>query len=300
MSSNARRLTGEGLLLLLGLALGWGFNWPVMKIVVAEVPPLSFRGLRLVVGGLGVMAIARSSGLSLALPRTMLMQVFVLSLLNIIGWNIFATYGVALLPSGRAALLGYTMPLWCVPFSVWWLAESLSARRTVALVLGLAGVAALMGEQLFHLMQAPVGVLLMVTAAACWAAGTVLLKRWQVPLNTVVLTGWLMLMGGVPMLVAAFFVDGLPTVMPSANALWGLAYNIGVGFMFGYWAWNKLVLLVPVSVSSLSSLITPLVGVAAGALMLGEQPGWPEFWAAVLILGAVGVINSGSGGRPRA
>jgi len=50
---------------------------------------------------------------------------------------------------------------------------------------------------------------------------------------------------------------------------------------------------VPVSVSSLSSLITPLVGVLSGAVFLGEKPGWPEAVAALLILGAVAVINTG-------
>jgi drug/metabolite transporter (DMT)-like permease len=289
-----QKLSREGLLLLIGLAIGWGLNWPIMKVVVSEVPPLSFRGLCLVVGGLGVLGIARLSGLTLTIPRGRLNQVVWLAVFNIIGWNILATYGVRMLPSGRAALLGYTMPLWCVPLSVWLLGDRLTPRRWLALALGLGGVLALMGEEIFKLMQTPVGAALMLAAAWCWSAGMVLLKRWQIPLNTVALTGWLMLLGGVPMLIAAFFVDGLPQQMPSNNALLGLLYNIVIGFMFGYWAWNRLVLLVSVSVSSLSSLITPLVGVAAGALILHEHPGWAEFWAAVLILGAVAVINTGA------
>ncbi len=56
----------------------------------------------------------------------------------------------------------------------------------------------------------------------------------------------------------------------------------------------RLVTLVPVSVSSLSSLITPLIGVISGILLLGEQPGWPEYSATVLILGAVAVVNFSS------
>ncbi|MEC5386896.1 EamA family transporter [Uliginosibacterium sp. H3] len=295
MHSNphSERLSREGILLLIGLALGWGFNWPVMKLIVAEVPPLTFRGVCLVIGGLGVMGLARLSGLSIAVPRDRWLQVWWLVFFNIIGWNIFATYGVRLLPAGRAALLGYTMPLWCVPLSVWLLNETLTPRRWLAIVLGIGGVLALMGEQVFGLMQAPIGAVFMLIAAWCWSTGMVLMKRWQIPINTVALTGWLMLLGGIPMVVAAFFVDGVPQQIPTTNALLGLLYNIVIGFMFGYWAWNRLVLLVSVSVSSLSSLITPLVGVAAGALMLGEQPGWAEFWAAVLILGAVAVINMG-------
>jgi drug/metabolite transporter (DMT)-like permease len=72
-----------------------------------------------------------------------------------------------------------------------------------------------------------------------------------------------------------------------------MVYNVFFAFMFCYWAWVRLVTLVPVSVSSLSSLITPLVGVISGILLLGEQPGWPEYSATILILGAVAVINWG-------
>lgn len=297
MSSSQQRLSAQGLLLLAGLALGWGINWPVMKIVLSEVPPLSFRGLCLVVGGLGVLGIGRAAGHVVTIPKGRMTQLWVLVLTNIVGWNIFATYGVLHLPSGRAALLGYTMPLWCVPLSVWLLGERFDVRRAVALLLGLGGVAVLMGENVIRLAQAPVGVGLMVTAAWSWAAGMVLMKRWQIPVSTVVLTGWQMLLGGIPMLVAAYFVDGLPTQLPSANVAWSLLYNVLIGFMFGYWAWNRLVLLVPVTVSSLSSLVTPLVGVVAGAVMLGEQPGWPEALSALLILGAVAVVNVRGRGR---
>lgn len=296
--SSSLRLSREGLFLLAGLALGWGINWPIMKVVVAEVPPLTFRGLCLIAGGLGVLVIACFSGLQLTIPRGSLTRLLWLAFFNIVGWNICATYGVAMLPSGRAALLGYTMPIWCVPLSVWWLDEAFSLRRAVALLLGVSGIAALMGTEILHLARAPIGVLLMIVAAMSWACGMVLLKRWQIATSTVVLTGWIMLMGGIPMMIAAAFVDGLPTHLPSIAASLGLLYNVVVGFMFGYWAWNRLVLLVPVSVSSLSSLITPLVGVAAGAWMLGEQPGWAEFWAAVMILGAVVVINRGAAPQP--
>ncbi len=70
-----------------------------------------------------------------------------------------------------------------------------------------------------------------------------------------------------------------------------MVYNVTVAFMFCYWAWNRIVMMVPVAVSSLSSLITPLIGVVGGALLLGEQPGWQEGLAAVLILAAVAVVS---------
>ncbi|HET7776788.1 MAG TPA: EamA family transporter [Azospira sp.] len=284
------RLPRQGLFLLAALALGWGFNWPVMKVVLAEVPPLYFRGCCLLLGGLGVLAMARLSGARIAVPEGAWGKVLLLSLSNMVGWNVLAIYGVSLLPSGRAALLGYTMPLWSVLLSVLILGERLTWRLIVALGLGLAGVGALMGNSLGGMLEAPVGVACMIGAAWSWALGVVLLKRLPVAMSSTALTGWMMVLGGLPMLAVAIPLETSRLVWPSFWPAFGVCYNVFVAFMFCYWAWNRIVLMVPVAVSSLSSLVTPLVGVLGGALILGEQPGLREGVAALLILAAVGTV----------
>jgi len=262
-----------------------------MKVVLAEIPPLYFRGTCLLLGGLGVLGIARASGSSIAVHPSRWGRLLMLSLTNIVGWNVLAIYGVSLLPSGRAALLGYTMPLWSVLLSVWLLGEKLTRRLAFALVLGLLGVVVLMGDGLAGMLQAPVGVLCMVGAAWSWALGVVLLKRLPVGMSTTALTGWLMVLGGLPLLLVAVPLETERLVWPSFWPGFGMFYNIFVAFMFCYWAWNRIVLMVPVAVSSLSSLVTPLIGVLGGALILGERPGWHEGLAALLILAAVATVS---------
>ncbi len=289
--SQTERLPRQGLILLAALSLCWGMNWPIMKIVLTEVPPLYFRGLCLILGGLGVLAIARLGGHSIAVPPGGWRRLSLLALFNIAGWNIPAIYGVLLLPSGRAALLGYTMPLWGVLLSAWILGERLTLRRVAALVLGMAGVIILMGGSLTGMLQAPLGVACMLLAALSWALGVVLMKRLPVAMPTTALTGWTMLLGGLPMLIAAVPLETGHLVVPGIWISLGIVYNIFIAFMFCYWAWNRIVLMVPVTVSSLSSLVTPLIGVLGGALLLGEQPGWNEALAAALILGAVATVS---------
>jgi len=293
------RLSPEGILLLLGLGFGWGVNWPIMKYIISEIPLLSFRGFCLLLGGLGILGLAKLSGLSLRIPAGYLGKVLWVCLFNILAWNIMATYGLSLLPAGRSALLGYTMPIWTVLLSVFILHDKFTARIGAALLLGIGGIVALMAETLLNWFSTPLntglllGAGLMIAAAWCWGLGTVLMKRWQIPLNSVALTGWLLLLASIPTLIAAALVEELPQTMPPSLALWGVAYNVFIGFMFCYWAWVRLVTLVPVSVSSLSSLITPLIGVISSIWLLGEEPGWPEISATFLILGAVAVINIG-------
>lgn len=283
------RLSRFGLVLLALVTLGWGLAWPINKWVLAEVPPLTFRGTGLVVGALGVLALARAAGQPLAIPARFWGRIAMLSLGNIVGWNALVIYGIQELPSGRAALLGYTMPLWSTLLSVWLLREPLTARRVASLVLGMAGIAALLAGELAELASAMTGVLLMLGAAVSWAIGTVLLKRYALPIPTAALTGWMMLIGSVPIAAGALLEhDRWQPV--SALAVLGVAYSAVVGLMFGYWAWNRLVLMVPVAVSSVSSLATPVIGVASGMWLLDEPLTWHEVVAGACILGAIALV----------
>lgn len=283
-------------MLLAALSLFWGLNWPIMKIVLTQVPPLYFRAGCLLAGGFGMLVLARASGVRIAVPREAWPRLALLALFNIIGWNVLIVYGVALMPSGRAALLGYTMPLWSSLLSLWLLGERLHAGRVIGLALGLAGIAVLLSDSIEGMRQSPAGVACMVAAAWSWALGIVMLKRLPVALPTSALTGWMMLLGALPILAAAIPLETSRLVVPGFWPLFGLAYNTVFAFMFCYWAWNRIVLMVPVSVSSLSSLSTPLFGVLGGVVLLGEALGWRELLAMALILSAVASVSFGRRG----
>lgn len=286
------KVTREGLFLLLALSFVWGINWPIMKFIVHELPPLTFRGTCLFIGGLGVLGLARATGSNIRIPQGYLGKVLCICLFNIVGWNVMATYGLSILPSGRAALLGYTMPLWTVLLSVWILKERFTWQLVSALSLGLGGIFCLVSASLGEMLHTPIGVLLMLAAAWSWSIGMILMKRWQVPLGTMAMTGWLLFFASLPLLVAAYWVDGLPSKDLSGLVWAGIIYNIILCFMFGYWAWNRLVYLLPVSVAALSSLLNPLIGIISGMLLLAEKPGTLEWIAALLILMAIVIVNT--------
>lgn len=291
MHSPHERLPPQGLVLLAALSLFWGLNWPIMKVVLSEVPPLYFRASCLLAGGAGMLVLARVCGVDIALPRACWKRVLLLALFNIIGWNVLIVYGVSLLPSGRAALLGYTMPLWSAILSVWILGERITWRRFCSLLLGLAGIGVLVSNSLEGMRQAPLGVACMILGAWSWALGIVLLKRLPVAMPTSALTGWLMLLGSLPVLAAAVTLESSRLVVPSFWPAFGMVYNTVLAFMFCYWAWNRIVFMVPVAVSSLASLSTPLIGVVGGAFFLGEALGWRELLAMALILAAVATVS---------
>jgi len=278
--------------LLVGITLGWGFNWPVMKVVVAEMQPMRFRTLCLLAGAAGLFALARASRLPIRVPQGQWPRMIATGLVNMTGWNVFAIYGVSLMASGRAAILGYTMPAWGVLLSAWLLREPFTRRRALGVLLGLAGVVLLLGNELGAVGRSPFGAVLMIAAAFSWALGTILIKRWPVDLPTSSFTAWQMLVGVVPIAaMGLLFEHG--TYNPLALSLWpmlGTFYNMFVAFNFCYWAWTKIALNTPVGVSSLAVMMTPVVGVFSGALCLGETPHWQDYAALILVVASLATV----------
>lgn len=290
MNTEKQTYSRFGFILLGLLTFFWGLNWPIMKIVLQDVPPLTFRTFCLLGGGIGVLLIVRLIGQPLSVPRQYWGKIGLISLAHITGWNILAIYGIALLPSGRAALLGHTMPLWTVLLSIWLLNDKMTLRKAGALLLGMGGIFILMSESLAAMSGALAGVALMLCAAIGWATGTVLLKRFALPIPTLVITGYTMFVSGVPIAIAALLLERDEWRPIGLYPGLGVVYCVVIAFMFCYWAWNKIVLMVPVAVSTLSSLLTPIVGIVGGMILLNESIGWREIAAAVLILGSIGLI----------
>jgi drug/metabolite transporter (DMT)-like permease len=282
--------TANTLLPILLLTFVWGCNWPVLKIGVAEIAPLTFRALTLPFAALGMFLVTRWSGESIRIPRDWWGRVVTLAFLNIAGWNGFVLFGVQQLPAGRSAIIAYTMPIWATLIAMVVLHEPLNRRKTVGLLLGMLGMALLLGDDIRHIRTAPTGALMILAAAVSWACGTVLLRKWKPPFAQNALSGWMMLLGWLPLAILAPFFDPHPAsylTMLSGQAWFAITYNIVLAGTVAHWAWFTLARTLPVAVSSLSSLPVPVVGVVAGMLFLGERPGVTEFTALALVLASL-------------
>jgi len=283
-------LSAPILWLLLALTLGWGFNWPMIKLALSEMPVLVFRSVCLLGGAAGLFSIAAYARFPLRVPRGQWRRLLPIALFNITVWNLCIVYGIGFMSSGRAAILAYTMPLWSVPLSAWWLNERITLRRMAGMCLGMGAMLLLLSNEMQAMQAAPKGALLIIAGAVSWAIGTVMMKRYPIDLPVTSLTAWQMLLGGIPIYAGALFLD-LDRVQPLS--FWpavALVYNVLVSFVFCQWAWFKIATSVPVGVSSLSTLMIPVVGVFSGMLVLAEQPHWQDFAALALVLPALGTV----------
>ena len=289
-SSTHHAIPTRGLWLLAALALFWGANWPVMKMVLFEWNVWHFRAVCLILGSAGMFALVKIMNTPWRVPDGQWGRLIAASFFNITCWHIFSGFGVKLLASGRASIIGYTMPLWVVPLSMWFLKEPMTPRKWLGLILGFVGLILLIGDDLVRLQQAPLGTLMMLGAAVSWAIGIVIIKRYPVDLPASSFTGWIMVVGGIPIVVGAMIFGGTEFKPLSVKATIALAYVILVAMIFCHWAFMRLVTMLPATITGIGSLMVPVVGVFSGMVMLGEQPGAAEWGALAVILSALGVV----------
>lgn len=285
-----RGISAYSLVLLALLTLFWGINWPIMKLALNEMPVFTFRAFCLAGGAVGLFAIAIARRMPLGIPRGFGWKMTWIAFFNVSAWNILVLYGLDLLPAGRTTILAFTMPLWVVPMSAVWLHERLNGWKLAGLVIGLTGLFTLIAGEWQAMAAQPLGVALVLGASVSWAIGTVLIKRYAVPMSAVPFVGWQMVLGGLPIWLLAPLMEADRWTAWSATAWAATLYNAAICFVFCYWAWNTLVRSLPAGVSGLSTLMIPVVGVFSSMWMLGEQPAWPEFAALALIAAALAMV----------
>ncbi len=286
-----RALPPLGYLLLAGLALFWGGNWPIMKIALGEIPVWPFRSMCLIAGGGALLTLSKLSGRSIRLPTHEIKPLLVCAFFNVIAWHLFSGYGVSMIEAGRASIIAFTMPIWVVQLG--WLAfrEPLTGYKILALLLGVAGLAVLIGPDLGTLGAAPLGAAFMLGAAISWALGTVIMKRvaWTIPVAT--LAGWQLLVGAVPITLGALAFDDYPNLADlSLPALASLLYVLTFPMVFCHWAWFAVVRLFPAAIAAIGTLAIPIVGVFSSALVLGEPVGPRELISLGLVCMALATV----------
>ncbi len=283
-------LTPRQFALLIPLTLAWGLNWPVMKLGVADYPPLTFRAISLVLG-LPVLGIALAvMKVPLRVPRRHWPELLWLSATNMFVWHACIILAVKALSSGRAAILGYTMPVFSAVIGALLFSAVLTRRGWLGISACALGVALLLWHEFTNLAGRPGYVALALVAAATWALGTQLLRHTRIGLPTLTLSFWMTALTAVVMSLLALLFEGSQWRLPSSTAWAAIAYNAVLIFGFAHAAWFYLARGLPPVASTLSVMFIPVLGVFSGALWLGEQVYWQDWTAVVLMMVAIASV----------
>lgn len=273
------------------LVLAWGINWPVMKVALREMGPLYFRAVTMGLGALALALYFHTRQLRL-LPRGLgeWRSVVVLGLPNILGWHALSIIGVAQLPAGRAATLGFTMPVWTVLLSVLFYGEKLTARLMIGVAAVLAGITLLLWNEMAQMAGRPAGIAWMQAAALSWALGTIWMRRARLTLPAETLLVWMMVLAAVALIPLAVWLDPPQRWSFSApvwaSIVWGVLINYGLAQVI----WFALVRVLPATTSAMSVMAVPIVGILSAPLVIGEWPHWQDLAAMACVVVAIGAV----------
>jgi drug/metabolite transporter (DMT)-like permease len=310
MISSAARPSTLAVAVALGTVyLVWGSTYLAIAFVVDSMPPLLAAGVRFLVAGLTLIAFLvarerwrrrRGTGGGLTWPRRVEWRTaIIVGALLLLGGNGMVSVAEQTIPSGIAAVIIATTPIWLSVFDALLTRRMPSLLAISGLVVGLLGVGILLlpssGLDSFD----PVGIGILVLATVCWASGSLYARRGPLPGNHLLGTGMEQLSGGLLLLAVGIALGEVGRFDPSAvtsASLFGLAFLIVFGSLAAFTAYVWLLNHVAVTTVATYAYVNPVVAVALGVAFNDETLTPRSLLAAALIIGAVVAMVSG---RPR-
>lgn len=278
-------------------AIGWGLNWPAIKFVLADWPPLFSRGIAGIIGASVLALLCVFRGDSLRLPRNAMIPLAFASFTNVFAWMGFTTIAMKYLSVAEASLLVYTMPIWVSVLSWPILGLRPTPRNAFALALGCAGLFLLFyGQSITFSDGKFVGIMLTLSAALLFALGSIV-NRKSLPLSPYALVTWQVGLACVPMAVLGFLFER-PTLSALSTSGWtALIYMALIPMALCYVTWFGTLRHMQAANAAIGTLAVPVIGVVSAAAVLGEPLGAIVALAVALTILGVWLALSGASKR---
>jgi drug/metabolite transporter (DMT)-like permease len=277
-----------GFLFLAITSLGWGFNWPVTKFLLGELPPLTLRGCTGVIGACLLAALALARGQSLAVAEGQWPRLVLAAILNVSCWMVLMAFALLWLPASEATLIAYTMPVWASLMAWPVLGERPTVLRTLGLVMAFVGLASIMGGNGFAAsVEKLPGIIMVLCGALGFAVGTVFSKKYPIHLPPLTAAAWQIGIGCLPISIIGLLVETTHLSLVTPVGWWLLVYSTVVQFCIAYVSWFAALARLPASVAAIGTMAVPVIGVVASALALGEPLGPGQIAALIFTLAAV-------------
>jgi drug/metabolite transporter (DMT)-like permease len=277
----------------------WGSTYLAIRVMVETLPPLLAAGVRFVIVGLillPILAIRRGAWVWRPTRSQLASCAFVGLMLP--GANAVISVAEQSVPSGLAALLVASIPLWVILLRRA-SGERISGRSAVAVLIGFSGVALLLkpqgGASIFALLAC-------IGGAIMWAIGSFASPRIDLPRDPLVSVGWQSLLGGIASVAAGLIAGEAGDVHPShwsARSILGLAYLITFGSLLAFTAYAWLLQNAPISKVSTYAYVNPVVAIALGAIFLSESIRPLTLIGAGIIVASVALVVRAEAPRAR-
>ena len=285
-ASAPERLAPRDVALLIGVAALWGFNFVPIRWALDEVPPFALAATRFLIAAIpAVLFVAR--------PRVPIGVVVAYGLA--IGVGQFGLLFLAItlgMQAGLASLLMQVQVFFTVGLAAIALGDRVTLPQLAGASLAAIGVAALVGEKVGSGASAPVvGLLLVLGAASCWAAGNVIAKSAARRYNSdaFALVVWSSLVPPIPLAITSYFAEGgaapLDALAHAGALAWASILFMAVGAtLWGFAVWNKMLHRYTAASVTPFALLIPVAGLASAAIFLHEPLSLVQLSGALVIM----------------
>jgi len=279
--------------------LFWGSTYLGIDIAVEHIPPPLMCGVRFTTAGLLMLIYCMARGQSIRYSASEYLRIAIVGLLLLMGGNLTLAFSERHIPSGLAALLVASIPLWFLLLDSLLLGHHrLSPRGLAGLALGFTGTAVLLLPKLAASSGVGASQLLWSVAllggSLSWAFGSVLSKKWQSGPPTPAGTAWQMVFAGIGNFVFAVLRNDFAHATWTARGVGAIAYLIVGGSLIGYTAYIYILGHAPTAKVSTYAYVNPVVAVFLGWLVLHESVDRYILAGSAIIIAAVVLVTSAS------
>ncbi|HEY9040355.1 MAG TPA: DMT family transporter [Roseovarius sp.] len=288
------RLTPLTLMLVVLVGILWGLNFPAVKFMLIDVPPLTLRAAGFTGGAIVLLIMVRGLGHRLTPARSEVGPIIAAGLFVLFGFNVLTALGQLFTEASRAAIIVYTMPAITAVLAAIFLKDRLTGRRITAVLIGLLGLGVLASSDVAALIAAPLGPFLMLMAALSWAIGNVLVQGRQWSLSPLALTFWFFIVSLVLAWPLALWLEPPGArQLPPLPTIAVFAFHVAGPMATCYLLWAVLLRRLPATVAAISILTAPTVGVLSSVLLLGEPASSQKMLALGLIVLSIAITLTG-------
>lgn len=283
-----------GFIAMAGAIVGYGGLWPISRIALETTPPFWFASIRITIGALVLFAILRATGklkwpTRHDLPLVLSVGIFMMAI-----YTLLMHTALQYVEAGRAALLGYTTPLWVLPASYFFLGERPSKRRLFGVAVAMSGLAVLFNPTTFDWSDSDVvlGNALLLCCGLSWSVAIVHIRRHAPQRTPFQLAPFQLAIAAVASGIVAAIFDPLPEWTGSAEQIGIFAYGGIMGTAVAMLSVTTCVRYLPTVVSTVGLLGTPVFALTLSVVLLGEELTVGLVAGVVLILGGIGLVST--------
>lgn len=272
----------------------WGSTWLFIKLGLADLPPLTFAGVRFVIACAILFLIIRARGISLPANRRDWLLLAVTGVLSFTLNYGLVFWGEQYISSGLAALLQATTPAFGLLFAHLHLpGERMTWAKIIGVVLGVCGVGVVFSNQLAIAGgEALAGSVALVLSSVFAAYSNVLVKARGRNLEPAILAAGQMFFGLIPLLLIGIPLEGNPFRLRwTPLAIVSLFYLAVVGSVIAFVLYYWLIRHMDVTKTMLISLVTPVVAVVLGMTVLHEKLDWRTVAGGAMIMSGIALAR---------